>query len=69
MVLGYAYKDDGLIEIDPRQSDREYLYTLIHEWAHMVIPSASEKTVRRLEKSLGEIIWKRGYRRTPKKPN
>jgi hypothetical protein len=62
-VVGWAYKFNGLIEIDPRQTEREYLLTLCHEWLHHAIPSANERTISKLEKSLGGILWRRGYRR------
>ena len=34
---GQAYPDDGLIEIDPRLTPRQWLSTLIHEAVHMAL--------------------------------
>lgn len=34
-VLGYAYQEDFEIEIDPRQSDKEYCNTCLHECFHV----------------------------------
>ena len=62
-VVGWAYKFNGLIEIDPRQTEKEYLMTLCHEWLHHAIPSAGERNIARLEKSIGELLWRKGYRR------
>ena len=60
--VGFAHQDEGLIEIDPRQSEREYLLTLCHEWLHILLPTVSERNICRIEKSLGGMLWRRGYR-------
>ena len=64
--VGLADTEDGTITIDPRQSKREYLSTLCHEWLHLAIPSASERNIIKLEKSLAKLIWDRGYRKITK---
>lgn len=61
--VGLADKESGEIEIDPRQSQREYLLTLVHEWLHCALPSLSERNIIRLEHSLGGMLWRRGYRK------
>lgn len=65
--VGLAEKESGEIEVDPRQSEREYLLTLVHEWLHCALPDLSEKSIIRLEQSLGGMLWKRGYRRKSSK--
>lgn len=34
---------DGLIEIDPRQNQKQFLNTLLHELFHEYFPDAGEK--------------------------
>lgn len=64
--VGLADTEDCTITIDPRQSKREYLSTLCHEWLHLAIPSASERNIIKLEKSLAKLIWNNGYRKIDK---
>jgi hypothetical protein len=61
--VGMAWREGGEIEIDPRQSGREYLLTLVHEWLHCALPRLSERSIIRLEQSLGGMLWSRGYRK------
>mgnify|MGYP003660740824 CR=1 FL=1 len=61
--VGMAWREEGEIEIDPRQSEREYLLTLVHEWLHCALPRLSERSIIRLEQSLGGMLWSRGYRK------
>jgi hypothetical protein len=61
--LGYAYPDDGFIEIDPTQKPRQYLDTLIHEILHMMYPEDSETKISRNARTITHHIWKKGYRR------
>ena len=65
-VLGYAYQNDFEIEIDPRQSSKEYFNTCIHECFHIWFPDLKEKHIIRLSDMLSEILWRRGYRRVSK---
>ena len=60
---GLAWREEGEIEIDPRQSEREDLLTLVHEWLHCALPRLSERSIIRLEQSLGGMLWSRGYRK------
>jgi len=55
--------DTGTIRIDPRQSERERLHTLVHEWLHVAMPQLPERDIRKLERSLGGMLWRQGYRR------
>ena len=64
--VGLADFEDGIITIDPRQSKKEYLSTLVHEWLHLAIPSANERNIIKLEKSLARLIWNNGYRKIDK---
>ena len=61
--VGMAWREEGEIEIDPRQSEREYLLTLVHEWMHCALPRLSERSIIRLEQSLGGMLWSQGYRK------
>jgi predicted SprT family Zn-dependent metalloprotease len=60
---GIAWFEDNLIEIDPRQSSKEYLKTLIHERLHLLFPEWSEKEIARVENQLGNFLWKQSYRK------
>ena len=62
-ALGLAYQGEGLIEIDPRQSNKAYLDTLIHEGIHILCPEWSEHKVKKNANKLTEILWKSGYRK------
>jgi len=63
-ILGLAYKEDLRIEIDPRQSSKEYLDTLVHETMHIIFPKESEKRVTAAAKKIARILWNKGFRRT-----
>lgn len=65
-ALGQAFESDNLIEIDPRQSEKEFLSTVIHETLHILFPNLSEKMIIKNEKSMCDVIWKLGYRRNDK---
>ena len=60
---GQAYKDDGLIEIDPRQSGKDYMETCIHEAVHVLFPQLTEKQVIQKSKKLTKMLWEIGYRK------
>lgn len=62
-VLGLAYQEGFEIEIDPRQSPKEYLNTLIHEMLHCFLPDLSERSIIRLADIITDKIWRRRYRR------
>ncbi len=62
-AVGLAEQESGQIEIDPRQCPKEMLCTLVHEWLHIALPKVSERNIVKLEKSLGGMLWRRGYRR------
>ena len=62
-AVGQAYADAKVIEIDPRQTSRNYLDTLIHELLHVYNPEWSETKVSKTANEMTDIIWKKNYRR------
>lgn len=62
-ALGFAYFDENLIEIDPRQSSFDYFETLIHERMHLLFPKLSEKQITIKSHELAEFLWDLHYRR------
>jgi len=65
-VYGYAMQEDFEIEIDPKQSSKEYLNTLIHEMLHCFLPDLQERFVVRMADIMADEVWKRGYKRLSK---
>lgn len=63
LAAGQSYLSRKLIEIDPRQSNKAYLDTLIHETLHLIYPRLTEKEVVQASRVLTKNIWKQGYRR------
>lgn len=63
-ALGQAFKEDKLIEIDPRQPSKEYLDTVLHEGLHIVFPTLTERRVAAVSRKLSKLVWKQGFRRT-----
>jgi len=61
-AYGLAWTDE-LIEVDPRQTPRDYLGTVIHEALHQVFPEKSESEVARGASTLTRLLWGIGYRR------
>jgi hypothetical protein len=62
-AAGQAFPDDGLIEIDPRLTPRQWVSTLVHEAVHMAFPQAPEQSVVRAERIITGILWRAGIRR------
>jgi hypothetical protein len=54
------------IEIDPRQSPKDYLDTLIHESLHEIFPGKKESAILNAGTSLANLLWRLGYRRVKK---
>lgn len=64
--LSYSPKISGtktLIEIDPRQSSKQYFSTLLHELLHEIFPDMEHKDIYRAEKILANTLWKENYRK------
>ena len=62
-AVGQAYQGENLIELDPRQNNKEFLSTAIHEVVHILYPDLTEKQVIHAEKVLTDVIWRLNYRR------
>ncbi len=58
------YKDwIKTIEIDPRQSPKEELDTILHEAIHHALPFLDEPATAKAAKTLTMILYKYGYRK------
>jgi hypothetical protein len=62
-AVGLYYHGERRIEIDPRQTAKKYLNTLLHEILHYRLPTASEAKVSRIAGMLTEASWKANYSR------
>lgn len=60
---GQAIALYNLIEIDPRQTERARLNTLIHEALHLGDWGLSETKVIKLSGKVASVLWAQGYRR------
>jgi hypothetical protein len=56
--VGLSYEDGHLVEIEPKQSDRQYLLSLFHELCHLTFPTLTEKQIIKLENVIGGELWK-----------
>jgi hypothetical protein len=63
-IVGQAY--ENTVEIEPRQTAKEYCDTLCHEILHLFLPDADEKSVTKMANIMADALWKAGYRRTIK---
>lgn len=56
---------NNLIEIDPRQSERDRLDTILHEALHAIPETKqySEDWVISVAAKLQRLLWQQGYRR------
>lgn len=57
---------EHLIEIDPRQTKKEYLDTLIHEALHELFPRSKERKILHAGTSVANLLWRLGYRQVVK---
>lgn len=62
-IKGGGYRGRDLIEVDPRQSPREYMDTIIHEGLHVINPATPERVVSSTASKLASILWMQGFRR------
>lgn len=62
-AVGLAYFGLDLIEVDERQTPREFLGSIGHELLHLHFSDASESKVLAFEKDLKRLLWDAGYRR------
>lgn len=61
-AVGLAWTDN-VIEIDPRQSPKDYLDTLIHEKLHILFPDKSERWIIKHARALSQFLWDNNYRK------
>jgi hypothetical protein len=59
----WPWKKKRKIEIDPRQSPKDYLDTLIHEMLHELFPQKPEKNILHSATSIANCLWRLNYRR------
>jgi hypothetical protein len=62
-AVGRVFLNEGVIEIDERQSPREWLATLVHEALHVAFPAVDERSVAIAERKIADILWRAGVRR------
>jgi hypothetical protein len=62
-VVGLAYYDENLIEIDPRQDAFNYFETAIHERMHLLFPKLSERQITIKSHEMAKFLWSLQYRR------
>jgi len=62
-VLGWAYYDQPLIEIDSRLRDMLQQEVLLHELLHIALPDLTEEAVDRTAKFMANHTWRFGLRR------
>lgn len=62
-AVGQYEQGSRRIEIDPRQSSRDRLGTVIHETLHYLYPGQTEDQILRAEEVMADTIWRDGYRR------
>jgi hypothetical protein len=61
-AMGLADFETKSIEVDPRQTSKDMLDTLIHEWWHIEFPNDKEKRVAAKSKKLANFLWKHKVR-------
>ena len=62
-AYGQAFQGENLIEIDPRQTEKELIDKLIHELLDLAKPEYEEEEIIRISRIVSEHVWKSGYRR------
>ena len=55
--------EDNRMEVDPRQTQLDYMDTVIHEALHMLFPAEKERAVLKGGTSIAQLLWRLGYRR------
>lgn len=55
--------EDNLIEVDPRQTQIDYMDTVIHEALHHLFPTVKERKILKSGTSVAQLLWRLGYRR------
>ena len=64
-AYGQAIAKGAIIEITPKQSERERIDTLIHEALHLIPQTKifDEEAIVKASNSLSHLLWQQGYRR------
>ena len=65
MILGLAWPPErgrAIIDVDPRQDERERLDTVVHEAIHLAMPWMKEEWVIISSAEISEILWKDKWR-------
>jgi len=64
-AYGQAISEGAVIEISPKQTERERIDTLIHEAFHLIpqTKTLDETAVVKASNSLSNLMWQQGYRR------
>jgi hypothetical protein len=60
---GEAIIADRIIVVDPRQSAKERMDTLVHEALHIIFPMLGEHKVILASRQISRVLWKQSYRR------
>jgi len=63
---GLAHNGEDRIEVDPSQSSKMRLDTVLHEGIHILDPNLSELKVRAYANRLSALLWKDRWRRIEK---
>lgn len=61
-ALGLMVPGVPCIVVDPRQTQRSRLATMIHEAVHHAAPDMSEKDVARMARLVRNVLWQDGWR-------
>lgn len=67
ILRGLCDNEDGILWINPDQSDHDFLVTAIHEALHYTNPKRTERMVERDGEIIGNVVWRLGYRRPKSK--
>jgi hypothetical protein len=62
-AFGMAYKEKGVVLVEPNQPVKEHLDSLLHEAIHILCPKWPEWFVCKLSRRLSSLLWRLNYRR------
>jgi len=63
VLLGVCLHGPNTVVINPLQSDKKRLDTVIHEMVHATRPKMCEENVSRVAAACSAVLWKDGWRR------
>ena len=61
-IYGLCEWEDKSISIDPRQTEKQLLNTIIHEAVHYALESCDEEVATAIGDVAGELVWREGFR-------